>query len=74
MHRRQSRKWQIIGIVTVISLTACSAPSSKPIPVYCHEWRGTDAHAIKEAINGLPDDSALIPVIRDYERLCIALK
>lgn len=67
MLRLPSRKNWIIGISSLF-LASCSQ-----IPVSCHEWNAQEKSEIKQELTVLPDSSALHPLVRDYERICISL-
>lgn len=65
------RKMKKLIILSSLLLSACTTEA--PV-VACHEFGTTDKAAIRTEILALPDGSALHPVIRDYERVCTALK
>ncbi len=66
----------IIGISSL--LAACSPlyppTDTGPVSTKCHGWSIEEKHDIQNADEALPKDSPLHLVIRDYQRICIALK
>lgn len=57
----------------LISLAACSQNVTSPM-VKCHTWDKLEKAQIRLAIEQMPDDSILIAVLEDYQRVCITLK
>jgi hypothetical protein len=69
MRLLRNLSWLILSI----SLFGCqTAPTSTQL-LYCHKWSPSENAAIRGEITALPDDSALIPVLEDYKRVCANL-
>ena len=59
-----AKKWMILTICLSVAACAQSNPD-------CHKWTYSEKQAMKKADIALPKDSALHPLIRDYEGICI---
>lgn len=64
--------WGALGLM--LALSACPSISPPPdAPVFCHQWTQGDKQAQYQADLALSHDSALRPIIKDYERVCLSL-
>jgi hypothetical protein len=71
-------KRQNIGMFFVVLaltlLCGCSTPAPPPAPVYCHQWTEEEKQGQYRDDLALSHDNALRPIIKDYLRVCRALK
>lgn len=74
MHRSISKNSLILLSSLHLILTGCAAANPPPIPVTCHEWNVHEKVQIRNGIETLPNDSMLLSVLEDYQRVCATLK
>lgn len=71
---RLLQKANLSVALSLISLVSC-AEATPPCPVIkCHEYTKTELSQIRAAIEVLPNDSILLSVLEDRQRVCISLK
>lgn len=67
-------KKRLLALAVGSSLSACtSCPAPTALPLRCHHWSADEILAVQKADGALAADSALHPVVKDYERLCANL-
>jgi hypothetical protein len=57
-------------------LAGCSmfSPAPAPTPIYCHEWTNAEKQEHYRDDIALPHENSLHGIIKDYERVCAALR
>ena len=72
MRLQPNKNWLIAFVA--ISLISCSCPAPEQPIVKCHEYSKAELTQIRNAVETLPNDSILLSVLEDRQRLCINLK
>lgn len=59
-----------------LALAGCSLFSPAPVParIYCHEWTKAEKQEHYRDDIALPHENSLHGIIKDYERVCAALR
>lgn len=64
----------LISLSLLAVLNSCASTSQQPVIIKCHPWTATEKSQIRDGIETLPNDSMLISVLEDYQRVCANLK
>lgn len=62
---------KLLIFLSSLYLAGCASQSCDR--VICHQWTQDEKFAHYKADKALSADSSLHPLIRDYERICVAL-